>query len=360
MKSTIIGILLAFCTNCQLKANPFKTDSLTYTKGKITYGATLSYPQKTGKVPAIILISGTGPQNRDGEMAKFKFFKEIADYFNSKGVAVLRVDDRGVGKTTGNYFQATTEDFAQDVEASLEFLKKQQGIDPKKIGLLGHSEGGAVSFIVASRRSDVAFVISMAGLATKGIDALRKQNADLVATAKIPEYDKKRYNEINELMFQTVYDNVQKDSLSLAKAMQTTYDTWKKKDNEYVASLGIQPDHDHFRFPIYSYTMQATGAWYRYHIMFDPALFLPKVKVPVLALNGDKDLFVSYKENLENIERLLKQGGNRDVTTKVITGVNHLFLACQLCTTEEYNKLHKQFPTSVLSTMGDWILNHTK
>ncbi len=358
MKSGVVGVLLALVVNYTIQAKGVKSDSVTYTRGKITYGATFSLPDNSKKVPAVIFISGTGPQDRDGSMAGFKFFAELASYLNGRGIAVLRIDDRGVGKTTGIYQQATTEDFAQDIEAGIDFLKKQPQVDTKKIGLLGHSEGGAVSFIVSSRHKDIAFLVSMAGLATKGIDALRKQNAALVASAKIPDHDKKRYNEINELMFQTVYDNVEKDSLGLAKVMQETYDTWKKKDDEYVKSLDIK--FDHFRFPIYSYTMQATGAWYRYHITFDPAKFIPKIKAPILALNGDKDLFVACQDNLSNIEKLAKEGGNKDVTTVVVPDVNHLFLACQECTPAEYSKLKKAFPPQVLTTIGDWIVNHTK
>ncbi|MDQ1090564.1 S9 family peptidase [Siphonobacter sp. SORGH_AS_1065] len=357
MKNWMIGLLLIAGTMRSALAQPVRSDSVSYTKNGITYGGTLSYPNQKGLVPAVILVSGTGPQDRDGTMGKFRFFADLAQYLNTRGIAVLRVDDRGVGKTSGNYNQSTTEDFAQDAEAGIDFLKMQPKVDPQKIGLIGHSEGGAVISIIGSRRRDVAFLVSMAGLGRKGLDALLKQNADLVAAAPIPEHDKKRYNEINGLMFQTVYANVNRDSLGLAKAIQQTYDTWKKKDDELVKSLGIE--HDHFRFPIYSYTVQATGPWYRYHIQYDPAQFLPNVQAPFLAINGDKDIYVSAQENLDNFKRLLQQGGNKDVTVKVFPGLNHQFLACQQCTPSEFASLKKQFPADVLSTIGDWIVAHT-
>ena len=182
---------------------PYKTENVIYidTVSGIRFGATLSLPKVKSSCPVVVIVSGTGKQDRDGTMAGHKMFAVIADYLTRKGIAVLRVDDRGIGETTGNYEQSTTEDFAKDVLSSIQYLKTRKEIDITKIGLVGHSEGGAVISIVASQSKDVAFMISIAGLAMNGLDALRKQNADIVAASPLSENDKKRSNNINELMF---------------------------------------------------------------------------------------------------------------------------------------------------------------
>lgn len=197
----------------------------------------------------------------------------------------------------------------------------------------------------------MAFLVSIAGLATSGLEALRKQNADLVANSKLMDYDKKRSNEINNMMFDTVYTYA--NSPNLEQKITQTYAAWKIKDDAYFKTLNVQ--FDHFRFPIYSYTKTATGAWYRYFIKYDPANYLPRVKVPILALNGDKDLMVACNENLANWKKYPAMGGNKNVKTVVLPGINHLFQHCKTCTNQEYAQLNEVFDTDALAIINEWI-----
>lgn len=322
----------------------------------IKFGATLTIPDTLNNHQAVILVSGTGEQDRDGTMAGHKMFAAIADNLTRRGIAVLRVDDRGVGQTTGVYETSTTGDFAKDVMAFIRFLKSQKGIDPKDIGLIGHSEGGAVISIVTAQSNDVAFMISIAGLATDGLTALKKQNRDIVDASSLPSYDKGRSNDINELMFNTAYAYANSDSME-AK-LNETYNKWKVKDDAYFKTLNVK--FDHFRFPVYSYVKFASGPWYRYFIQYDPAKYLTKVKVPVLAINGDRDLMVACNENLENFRKYLTEAGNQDFKIVSVPGLNHLFQHCKLCTREEYESLNETFAPEVLDLMGNWILSHKR
>lgn len=318
------------------------------------FGATLSIPNnKRGKMPVVILVSGTGMQNRDGEMAGHKMFSNIADYLSNRGLAVLRTDDRGVGETNGNYETATTADFADDVITAINYLKSRKDINAKKIGLIGHSEGGAVISIVASKSENIAFMISLAGLATDGLTSLIRQNEDIVAAAKIPDYDKKRYNEINDLMFHTAYKYAQSDSLE--QELNNTYNQWKIKDNEYFKNLKVG-EYDHFRFPIYSYVVKATGPWYRFFIRYKPDEYLCKVKIPVLAMNGTKDIMVACEQNLGNFRKYLIN--SRDVTTVALPNLNHLFLPCESGTQEEYRTIKDDFSVKALQLIDEWIKKH--
>lgn len=322
----------------------------------IRFGGTLTLPDTLHTHQAVIIVSGTGAQDRDGTMAGHKMFATIADNLTRRGIAVLRVDDRGVGQTTGVYQTSTTGDFAKDVLAFIRFLKSQKGIDPKNIGLIGHSEGGAVISIVTAQSRDVAFMISIAGLATDGLNALRKQNRDIIEASALPDYDKARSNEINELMFNTAYAYANSDSMEVK--LNETYQNWKKKDNEYFKTLNIK--YDHFRFPIYSYVQTAIGPWYRYFIQYDPAKYLTKIKVPVLAINGDRDLMVACDENLANFKKYLTVARNKDFKIVSVPGLNHLFQHCKLCTREEYATLKESFAPEVLDLMGNWILSHKR
>lgn len=317
----------------------------------ITIGATISAPKGHNSGNAVVLVSGGGVQDRDGKMAGHPYFKLLADYFNSKGLTVLRMDDRGIGKTTGQYDLATTADFADDALSAIAYLKSRKDLKLKRIGLVGHSEGGAASAIAAAKSKDVAFIISLAGLALDGQSSLKFQNEDLVANAKISDIDKKRSNEINNLMFKTAYQYV--DSVNMEQKLNDTYNEWKKKDDAYFKTLNIE--FDHFRFPVYSYVMNAVKPWYRYFLKFDPVNFLPKVKVPILAINGDKDLMVRSEVNLANWKNLPLKGGNKDVTIKQISSMNHLLQHCITCEPQEYAQIKEAITPEVFETISKWL-----
>lgn len=349
-----VSLFLFLCSlTLFVQAKPigtFHEEDVTFqNEDTLHYGGTLTLPDGQKRSTAVIILSGSYPQNRDGEMAGHLVYKEIAEYLSHRGYAVLRVDDRGVGGTNGVYDDATTEDFAKDALAAVRYLKSRKDI--LRIGLLGHSEGAAAASIAASRSKDVKFLISVSGLISDGLSALIRQNYDIVHNSPIPERDMKRYDEINDLMFRTVYAHANEDSLSLANAINKVYDEWKRKDDEYIKQLGIE--FDHFRFPIYMYTIQATSPWYRFHIKYDPARYLSKVKIPVLALNGTKDVMVNCEESLANVKRYLSH--NRDVTTVPIEGVNHLLLPCEKGTQDEYRSIKAPVSEMVLQTIYNWL-----
>lgn len=334
-----------------LKKYTAKTVSFKSTNDSITFEGTLTLPNGKTNVPAVVIVSGSYQQDRDGMMAGHPMFKDIADYLSSNGVAVLRLDDRGTGKTTGVYETATTEDFADDALRAIQYLKGVKGINTKKIGLLGHSEGGAASAIAAGKSKDVAFIVSVAGLATSGYQSLIQQNEDLVNSSPLSDVDKKRSNEINGMMFKIALKYA--DSDSLENQLNTTYTTWKVKDDAYFKTLNIE--YDHFRFPIYSYVRFAIGPWYRYFVKYDAAKTIAQVQVPILALNGDKDIMVSGKTNLENWKNYAAAGGNKKVETHLLPGLNHLFLPCVTCTQQESQTLKADFSAEALQITGAWI-----
>ncbi|WP_343673906.1 alpha/beta hydrolase [Chitinophaga sp.] len=313
----------------------------------IHFGGTLIVPAGVQSFPAVVLISGTGKQDRDGTMAGHKMFKVIAEYLGSNGIAVLRVDDRGTGTTTGDYEKATTADFAADAITAVTFLKAYPGV--KGIGLVGHSEGGAAAYMAAVKSKDVRFMISLAGLATTGLKALQAQNRAIVASAGIPVLMQQRFNAINDIMFDTAYAYA--GSPDMESHLRSAYAAWNERDLARGEQDSVyKKSRDHFFFPLESYIMQATGPWYRYNIRFDPTPWLKQVKVPVLAFNGDKDIMVEADENLGNYKKYVKQ-----VKVVKVGGLNHLFQHCVTCTMQEPAKLQEDFAPEVLKEMVSWI-----
>ena len=361
LRNTGLLLLAALLTGlcCQAQTtNAFVSENVSFTgTDTLHYGGTLTLPKGQKRSAAVIILSGTNPQNRDGEMAGHKVFKEIAEYLSSRGIAVLRTDDRGVGETNGDYSQATTYDFATDAIAAVKYLKTRKDIKHNRIGLLGHSEGGAVASIATARCKDVAFMISAAGLMTDGLSSVIQQNIDIVHACDIPDYDKSRYDEINGIMFPIAYKYADADSLVLANHLQEAYDKWSPRSDSIFKSQNAG-EFDHFRFPIYRYILQATSPWYRFFIRYNPADYLSKVNVPVLAINGTKDIMVNCEQNLGNVKRYLAH--NKDVTTVPIEGVNHLLLPCETGTQEEYSKITSPVSPKVLEVIFQWIKTHVK
>jgi pimeloyl-ACP methyl ester carboxylesterase/thiol-disulfide isomerase/thioredoxin len=345
----------------QAVANPAaQRDSLPYTSTNvqfyngdksISFGGTLTIPRQQPVSKTVILLSGTGKQDRDGTMAGQKFFAAFADSLSRKGIAVLRTDDRGTGETTGVYENATTEDFANDALAAVHFLQQQPELANSRIGLAAHSEGAAAAMIAASKSNDIKFLVSLSGLASKGLDALLTQNRKLVADAAIPELNKTRSNSLNELLFTTVYNYATSDSLE--QKIRETYANWKIKDDRLIDSLKIE--NDHFRFFLESYVKQATGNWYRFHIRFDPATYLRRVNIPSLIIYGDKDLMLDPEQNIANWKKYANASNPSANTFKTFKGLNHLLQSCNTCSNSEYAQLKTTMSPAVVRTIIDWI-----
>lgn len=348
---TIAALFLSLGASAQ---TGFRSEDVTFNNSDtIHYGAMLTLPNTKKKCPAAVIISGSYPQNRDGLMAGHAVFKEIAEYLSNRGIAVLRVDDRGVGGTNGVYDKCTTADFAKDAIAAVEYLKTRKDINHKEIGIIGHSEGGAAGSIAASECKDIAFFVSLAGLMTDGLTSVKQQNYDIVHSYEgLSEYDKKRYDEINGIVFPICYKYADADSLTLTKALWDAYDEWYPKDSAQFVKDN-PGKFDHFRFPIYMFSVTATSPWYRFFIRYNPEKYLSKVNIPVLAINGTKDVMVNCKLNLDNVKRYLAH--DKDVTTVPIEGVNHLMLPCKTGTQQEYASIKAPVSEKVLSTVYEWI-----
>jgi len=333
-----------------VKPYPYVAEEVVFEnpKGNNKLAGTLTLPKKEGKFPAVILISGSGPQNRDEELLGHKPFLVIADYLTRNGIAVLRYDDRGNGQSTGDFKSATTADFATDAGAALAYLKTRKEIDPKKIGLCGHSEGGVIAPIVAAGNKSVGFIILLAGTGIPG-DQLLLMQQELVGKANgMPEEDlaitRKLNSEAFELIKKINEPVVLKDSLQffLKKIMKEnpTMDRPKGMTDDQLIAQQMET---------------LINPWVLYFLRYDPFPALTKVRCPVLALNGEKDLQVPPKENLAAIEKALKKARNKHVTIREFSGLNHLFQQCTTGSPDEYAGIEQTISPEVLKVISDWI-----
>jgi pimeloyl-ACP methyl ester carboxylesterase len=302
---------------------PYISEDVTFTnnKFKIKLAGTLTMPKGEGPFPAVILITGSGPQNRNEELMGHKPFLVIADYLTRHGIAVLRYDDRGVGKSEGLRTNTTSNDLATDAEAAFDFLKSVHGIDPARIGLAGHSEGGLIASIVAASNPAVAFIISLAGPGVTGEQILYRQTADIIKASGGTEEQVQEALSTNKKLY-----NVLKKEPDNKKADVEIKATYKKILTEKNNDPGKIEDAMN---QLSSSMNPSSYDWLRYFIITDPATFWKKVKCPVLALNGQKDIQVAADINLPAIEKALKSGGNKSVKTVFLPDLNHLFQHCK-------------------------------
>jgi len=330
-----------------------KIDSVIFNSKSDTlkYGATITTPLKGKNHTAVIIISGTGKQDRDGTMGGYKFFAEVAEYLSNNGFVVLRMDDRGVGQTTGDYAKSTTYDFAIDAIEAVKFLKNYPGVNKSKIGLLGHSEGGAAISIAASMSKDIKFLISLSGLAMNGLDALITQNEALVNNSPQKDRDKIRSNEINGLMFKTIYQYA--DSSNLETKIYETYRNWRQRDSIFFESQ--EDKFDHFRFPIWRFPKEASTPWYRFFVRYNSELYLSEVHIPILAINGDRDNMV-VPSNLYLWKKYAGKGHNKNVKTILMPGLNHLLQPVDIDKYKE-SEIKKGISKDVLNIISDWLRN---
>ena len=322
-------------------------------KANISLAGTLTLPKKDGNYPVVILISGSGAQNRDGELLGHKPFLVISDYLTKNGIAVLRYDDRGFGKSTGNFETATSADFATDVESAVAYLKTRKEINPKKIGLMGHSEGGIIAPMVAAKSKDISFIVLLAGTGIQG-DKIVLLQQELIAKANgAPEMEIKKSVEGNEKLLEMV---VQSDNDEKLKSELRNHLNELIKDNsdKEIPQGMTKEQYISLRVSV------ITSPWMQYFLKYNPQAVLEKVKCPVLAVNGEKDLQVPPKENLTAIKNALIKGGNKNVTTIEFPNLNHLFQESTTGSPAEYGTIEQTFSPVALNEITKWIQKQTK
>lgn len=315
---------------------------------EVTLAGTLTLPKAVVPCAAAILISGSGPQDRDESLLDHKPFAVIADHLARHGIAVLRYDDRGTAASTGDFATATSDDFAKDVEAAFAFLLTDKRIDPRRIGLIGHSEGGIIAPMVASRRKDVAFAVLLAGTGVNGREILLSQGQLILkAEGVADEAALKVQKETQTTLIEA----------ALSAATNDSSEAQSKATLEKLLAL-LPPEaqqDDGMKQTLAAGIATLKTPWFRYFLTFEPGTVLERVKCPVLALNGEKDVQVDPKLNLPAIRAALEKGGNSHFEIVELPSLNHLFQTCTTGGVSEYHLIEETMSPLALSKMTEWI-----
>ena len=312
------------------------------TDAGIHLAGTLTLPKQGEKFPAVILISGSGPQDRDETFMTHKPFLVLADYLTKQGIAVLRYDDRGFGGSTGNHAIATSKDFASDAAAAVSYLKTRNEIDHKHIGLAGHSEGGLIAPIVAADNHDVAFIILLAGPGVTGLEIQKQQIESFAPVMGLsPEQIEEEKNNLEHIATLVRETNNEDE---LGEKLRSFFLSKMPKEDTFQ---GMQKDQF-----ISQKLAELNRPWYKYFIDHKPAEYLKNVDVPILAINGSRDVQVA-PENLKYISDATSH--NENVTIKEYQGMNHLFQKCTSCLMSEYPTIETTITEIVLQDLSRWI-----
>lgn len=320
----------------------------------VMLAGTLTVPQGEGPHPAVVLVTGSGPQDRDEAIMGHRPFFVLADHLARQGIAVLRYDDRGIGKSTGTFATATHNDFVDDALAAVEWLKSRKEIDAKQIGIIGHSEGGIVAPLAAAKQPDeIAFIVLLAGVGVPMDQLLVRQGLDL---GRVMGQSEEKLNEVAAKQRELYSQLTKATDAAAAEKLVRELITQQMADltPEQREATGLTEGVIETQVKI------ATTPWFRQLAAYDPRPALEQVKCPVLAINGEKDLQVAAKENLAGIREALAAGGNTQVTTKVFPGLNHLFQHCTSGAVSEYGQIEETFSPEALKLISEWIHEHTK
>ncbi|WP_395373658.1 alpha/beta hydrolase family protein [Marinicella sp. W31] len=332
----------------QMPQPPFEYDNeevvVNNAHAGIELAGTLTFPKGKIAKAVAIMITGSGPQDRDETIFNHKPFWVIADHLSNNGYAVLRMDDRGVGKSKGDFSAATSADFATDISAAIDYLQTRKDIPHDKIGLIGHSEGGMIAPMVATDRDDVAFAILLAGPGIPIVDLLAEQSY-LIESSQGGDkaaLEKKRMRNL-ELNQQIAGVLGAKD--------------FKEKASEYLTSYFIEAGLDEEQIHVQKDNLlkQYDSPWFAYFLKFEPAKYLSRLTVPVLALNGALDLQVAADSNLKGIQEALQLAQNSDYTIKKLDKMNHLFQTTETGKVSEYGVLEETFSIQALNIMTEWL-----
>lgn len=323
------------------KPYPYKETEVSFDNkaAGVTLAATLTAPPGAGPFPAAVLITGSGPHDRDETLMGHKPFLVLADYLTRKGIVVLRADKRGCGKSKGDYAAATTIDFASDADAAVAYLKTRAEVNQHKIGLIGHSEGGIVAPMAAAGNPDVAFVVMMAGPGVRGDEILPAQLI-LISEAAGESHDKAEKDAADERTMLALIES-EKDDAALNKELREKL-AGKIPEGQIDAQIKT-----------------ITSPWFRQFIAYDPAPTLRKLTCPVLAINGEKDLQVPPDQNLPVIRKALADAGNKNFEVDELPGLNHLFQAAKTGAVSEYAEIEETMAPVALDKIATWIVKQT-
>jgi predicted acyl esterase len=315
--------------------------------GKIVLGATLVIPNNlSGNYPIVVLASGSGAQDRNCELLGHKPFWVIADYLAENGIASLRFDDRGVGKSTGVFQMATLEDFASDVLACVSFLKSDSRFANHPIGLVGHSEGGMHVMMAAHKNKTVQFLIELASVGTTGKDVLVEQQYLIPKkggqTEEYAQWNKSLFEEMSSLLLATKNKNrAEKLTAYLNEKYKSAPEEYKKLTNEMNFKLGMQ--------------MFMNSEWMIQFLSYQTADYLTKLSIPVFAINGSEDIQVPAESSQQGFEKNFSKESRSYSKAVIAVGKNHLFQTCIECTVKEYGDIEETFSEEVLKEMATWI-----
>lgn len=329
----------------------FIEDLVIESVGDVKLGATLTLPDSIGPHPVVVLVSGSGPQNRDQEILNHRPFHVIADHFARRGIGTLRYDDRGTAESTGDFKSATSFDFAQDATAAMTYLLTRSEVKQDAIGMIGHSEGGLIAAMVAAENSNLDFIILLAGPGEPGKKVLLDQSRLLAEAEQAPieaiDFNVKLLEQCIELILSVEDPSQRKADLNqlLESELKDAPESVRAEIPELQPFIAQQVD-------------ALSSDWFRYFLLLDPAIALSKVQCPVLALNGELDLQVPAEANLKAIESALNKAGNKNVKTLALPGLNHLFQNAKTGGFEEYQQIEETFAPSVLEIMTEWINEH--
>lgn len=357
-----INLLILIC--CQFfslsmlaqTAATFSVDSLEYSvdKDSIRYGATLTIPSGKGPFPAVILITGSGQQDRDETIFQYKPFAAIAAYLSEQGYLVMRVDDRGIGRSTGNFKLSTTGDFAKDVANHIHYLRQRPEVRKDRIGLLGHSEGGLIATMLAAERKDLAFVILLAAPGIPIVKLMAEQNEALLRSSGIDSTAAAHY----AAFFLATMPQLAAapDTASAKGLLLAALGQWRSKEhpNRVMATTGIHDEASLNRY-VQVAVQQFSSPWLKQFLLMDPQPYLRKINIKVLALNGSRDIQVLPKSNLDGIRKSLEASKAAKFSIFEVPNLNHLFRECKTCTIQEYAVSKEPFSPAALAIIGDWL-----
>ena len=309
---------------------------------------TLTLPRGAGPHPAVVLITGSGAQDRDETVAGHRPFLVLADHLTRNGMAVLRCDDRGTGKSGGKFSSAIEPDFVEDTLAMVAFLRDRPEIDGKRIGLAGHSEGGLIAPRVAAKSDGVAFIVLLAGPGVPLGETVIRQGSDIARAMGSSEEKIALSATMEREAFRIL--RTEKDPVAAEQGIrQLVREQTASMSDREKSAMGLSPEMVDRQIKL------VLSPWFRDLVDYDPRPALQAVKCPVLALNGERDLQVAAKENLPAIRDALIAGGNQRAKTLELPGLNHLFQTCQTGAPAEYSRIDETMSPAVLTLISDWI-----